>query len=415
MVDFFSAESNRVELSERDYGESSFQQRLNPPPPVSLSLRTRESSALALKHIFDQINSSADSAPFNNNSTNSRAFEKKDNIDMHGLDKDGQSACLQGARNQASPLAWQANSTAENEQRMRLSEFDVSFMKAHGQALSPNNVVYGSPVSTPSLLQNASENATLPVHQGFLPWAVNRPNSSSIRQPTAQLTIFYSGRVNVYDDVPADKANAIMLLAGTGNSWSTKPANEGDQDRISTQLNSPSPPHQAGTPLPVSVAMVAPTVTTTMATTMASKTMSFSMPSAPGMGTNTIIHTLSTPPPSPLFSLPAEAKPQAAPKRPHAGIELPHARKASLARFLEKRKDRVQVKQQQAGAGPESLEEKGEMSRDEWPSSPKKPCMSGLSLPTGNSNKSGNQCSSLPSTTQHPSAAAAAAAMMASN
>ncbi|GLJ10346.1 hypothetical protein SUGI_0126580 [Cryptomeria japonica] len=34
---------------------------------------------------------------------------------------------------------------------------------------------------------------------------------------SAQLTIFYGGTVNVYDDISADKAQAIMLLASSGN------------------------------------------------------------------------------------------------------------------------------------------------------------------------------------------------------
>ncbi|KAK2987143.1 hypothetical protein RJ640_019703 [Escallonia rubra] len=33
--------------------------------------------------------------------------------------------------------------------------------------------------------------------------------------PVGQMTIFYSGKVNVYDDMPADKARAIMQLAAS--------------------------------------------------------------------------------------------------------------------------------------------------------------------------------------------------------
>lgn len=37
------------------------------------------------------------------------------------------------------------------------------------------------------------------------------------KQSSPQLTIFYGGTVNVYDDIPADKAKAIMLMASSGN------------------------------------------------------------------------------------------------------------------------------------------------------------------------------------------------------
>ncbi|XP_073109728.1 protein TIFY 4B isoform X3 [Elaeis guineensis] len=37
--------------------------------------------------------------------------------------------------------------------------------------------------------------------------------------PTCQMTIFYDGEVNVYNDVTADKARAIMLLAGSRDSY----------------------------------------------------------------------------------------------------------------------------------------------------------------------------------------------------
>lgn len=189
LVDFLSADSIK-----KDHGDSSFQQRLRPSPPVSLSLRTRESSALSLKHIFDQMNSNADGAPSNNNNNN-RASEKRDSIEMHPLEKDGASAGLQAARVQASPLSRQVNSTSEKEHGVPLSGLDAAFMKAQGQA-SANHVVFGSP-----------DNINLPVHQGSLPLAISRPDPSSpsIKQPTAQLTILYSGTVNVYDDVPADK------------------------------------------------------------------------------------------------------------------------------------------------------------------------------------------------------------------
>eukprot|EP00250_Pteridium_aquilinum_P005688 c15742_g1_i1 orf=261-1487(+) len=47
--------------------------------------------------------------------------------------------------------------------------------------------------------------------------------SQQTTTPTSrQLTIFYGGQAHVFDDVPSDKADAIMTLAGSsGRSWST--------------------------------------------------------------------------------------------------------------------------------------------------------------------------------------------------
>ncbi|KAJ7564061.1 hypothetical protein O6H91_03G135200 [Diphasiastrum complanatum] len=133
----------------------------------------------------------------------------------------------------------------------------------------------------------------------------SRHSSAHARPSTAQLTIFYAGLVNVYDEVPADKAQAIMLLAGSGNQWAA-----------SSGMRPP-----AAIDYPVSAPIVA---------------TSPSVPASSGAGDH-CKEGMPPPVPAAIFN-PAPINQQCV-RRPHS--ELPQARKASLQRFLEKRKERA--------------------------------------------------------------------------
>ncbi|KAH7679780.1 Tify domain-containing protein [Dioscorea alata] len=131
----------------------------------------------------------------------------------------------------------------------------------------------------------------------FAPRITSKPSST-----TAQLTIFYGGTVNVYDDVPLDKAQAIMFLASNSSNLASNMANPRTEAPILTPIKATKvEDDRAGIK---AVGTLAPA----------------SQNEPPKTATQPIVPTACVP------------------MMPRA---VPQARKASLARFLEKRKERV--------------------------------------------------------------------------
>ncbi|KAK9278682.1 hypothetical protein L1049_028256 [Liquidambar formosana] len=160
-------------------------------------------------------------------------------------------------------------------------------------------------------------------------------NASKPFGAPAQLTIFYAGSVNVYDDVSPERAQAIMLLAGNAPSITPKttfataqvqaPTPKPSTGDSFTGNQSHSTSHCSGHPSPISVTSLAG--------------------SQSGGGSSSTNELISVKP------IGALASPTNQPEPPKSSLgsaaatlipsAVPQARKASLARFLEKRKERV--------------------------------------------------------------------------
>lgn len=127
-------------------------------------------------------------------------------------------------------------------------------------------------------------------------------NSNANKGPkAAQLTMFYNGQVIVFDDFPADKAQELMAFANKGISQS-----QNNSVYTYTQSQPSFPPNLVRTSVNTTTPIV-PTVNIIPST---------------ATGTGSINEHLQVP------------------SRPNL-CDLPIMRKASLHRFLEKRKDRI--------------------------------------------------------------------------
>ncbi|XP_050260428.1 protein TIFY 10A isoform X1 [Quercus robur] len=137
--------------------------------------------------------------------------------------------------------------------------------------------------------------------------ADSRLNKPATAEPEkAQMTIFYGGQVIVFNDFPADKAKEVMLLASKGTPQSH---------------NTPFASNPATNNQPA----FAPNLARNSAESSTSIATSSSGVVPPNFG-NKVISECAQPSPQPLAA------------------DLPIARRASLHRFLEKRKDRITAK-----------------------------------------------------------------------
>uniref|UniRef100_A0A0D6QUU5 Tify domain-containing protein n=1 Tax=Araucaria cunninghamii TaxID=56994 RepID=A0A0D6QUU5_ARACU len=172
------------------------------------------------------------------------------------------------------------------------------------------------------------------------------------RQGSTQLTIFYGGTVNVYEDIPPEKAHTIMLLAGSVSPMSAK-ATDSSPQRFT--MSTPLATDGHSRPATPNICSSLPNALTSMSPKGASQMCNGCVPQ---------VHTqksqISSQPGQSTRSSPGDGEfqtnqrdgaangQQEPAKQSVSGTNptvvrraLPQARKASLTRFLESRKERI--------------------------------------------------------------------------
>ncbi|GMY24017.1 protein TIFY 6B-like isoform X1 [Fagus crenata] len=162
-------------------------------------------------------------------------------------------------------------------------------------------------------------------------------NASKSSGAPAQLTIFYAGSVSCFDDVTPEKAQAIMLMAGNGSS----PAHNLTQSIAQEQALIPRPSPSEGL---IKTQSHTTTLFPGLPTPLSLTAKAGSQSGVGASSTNELV--TGKPRGSSSFPTKHSEPPQVVSPAGCAAttliptVGLPQARKASLARFLEKRKER---------------------------------------------------------------------------
>ncbi|XP_061986908.1 protein TIFY 6B-like isoform X3 [Populus nigra] len=249
-----------------------------------------------------------------------------------------------GCKESGSGMQWPFSNKVSTP-RHSTAEFQMFPVSNHAIPISMGNHFFKN--HYPATGQNMAGTTTKPQLLGGIP--VTAPHSilpmvgsvagvtdSSVKASgsPAQLTIFYAGSVNVYDDISPEKAQAIMFLAGNGSS-------------ISSNLAQPIVQVQASISKPAA-ADLSPVNQPIMSTPPCSRLSSPSHTGAQsGSGSTSTEEIMATKTTGAVTT--HVTKPEHPKTANVVGSvttttmipSVPQARKASLARFLEKRKERV--------------------------------------------------------------------------